>query len=95
MLFMVIERIKGDNLDLVGERFKEKGRMLPEGVVYHTSWMEAEFTVPVRLGQSTRCYQLMEAENKELLGEWTKHWEDLVEFEIVPVVTSAEFWKDL
>jgi hypothetical protein len=93
MLFMVIERIKGDNLDLVAERFKEEGRMLPGGVVYHASWMESPFSVPVGMGRPTRCYQLMEADNVEMLGEWTKHWDDLVEFEIVPVVTSAEFWK--
>jgi hypothetical protein len=34
----------------------------------------------------------MEAERVELLEEWVARWEDLVEFEIVPVVTSAEFW---
>lgn len=82
---MVIERYKHGDAKLVGERFKQKGRMLPEGVTYHASWMEAG---------GARCYQLMEAANQDLLNEWTSHWDDLVEFEIVPVVTSAEFWKE-
>ncbi|MFZ0818661.1 MAG: DUF3303 family protein [Candidatus Acidiferrales bacterium] len=85
MLFMVIERYKHGDAKLVGERFKQKGRMLPEGVVYHASWMTPD---------GATCYQLMEAPNRESLNEWTSKWDDLVEFEIVPVVTSAEFWKE-
>jgi len=85
MLFMVIERFKAGKVAAIGRRFKEKGRMLPEGVAYHASWVDAA---------GARCYQVMEAPNAELLNEWVSRWEDLVEFEIVPVVTSAEFWKD-
>ena len=57
--------------------------MLPEGVIHHASWMTPS---------GEKCFQLMEAPNRESLNEWTSKWEDLVEFEIVPVVTSAEFW---
>ena len=57
--------------------------MLPEGVTYHASWID-----PAR----SRCFQLMEAVNAELLGLWASHWEDLVDFEIIPVVTSSDFW---
>jgi hypothetical protein len=84
MLFMVIERFKGGDSKLIGERFKQKGRMLPEGVTYHASWMEPH---------GARCFQIMEAANAALLKEWVGRWKDLVEFEIVPVATSEEFWK--
>ena len=83
MLFMVIERFRIGNTKAIGERFAREGRMLPEGVVYHASWVDATHG---------RCFQIMEAERAELLEEWVRHWQDLVEFEIVPVVTSAEFW---
>ncbi len=84
MLFMVIERFKEGGTEAIGERFARDGRMLPPGVVYHVSWVDAA---------GGRCFQIMEAESAESLTEWTERWEDLVEFEIVPVVTSVEFWK--
>ena len=83
MLFMVIERFKNGDAAAVGERFRRAGRMMPEGLVYHASWVDAS---------GACCYQIMEAARAEILSEWTRQWEDLVEFEIVPVVTSAEFW---
>jgi hypothetical protein len=83
MLFMVIERFKGGYPGPVGERFASFGRMLPEGVEYVTSWMEPS---------GGRCFQVMEAPDASALGEWTRRWDDLVEFEVVPIVTSAEFW---
>jgi len=85
MLFMVIERFKQD-ATLVGERFRQSGRMLPDGVVYHASWVEPE---------GGRCFQIMGAPHPELLTRWTNHWDDLVDFEIVSVVTSTEFWANL
>jgi hypothetical protein len=85
MFFMVIERFRDGDNKAIGERFARNGRMLPHGVVYHVSWVDA-------LGG--RCFQVMEAEGVELLTEWASRWEDLVEFEIVPVVTSAEFWAN-
>ena len=84
MLFMVIERFRNGASKAIGERFAREGRMLPPGVVYHVSWVDAT---------GLRCFQIIEAERAELLAEWTERWEDLVDFEIVPVVTSAEFWK--
>ena len=83
MLFMVIERFRNGETRAIGERFAREGRMLPAGVVYHVSWVDAA---------AGRCFQVMEAERVELLEEWVARWEDLVEFEVVPVVTSAEFW---
>jgi hypothetical protein len=84
MLFMVIERFKDRDAKLIGERFERYGRMLPVGVAYHSSWVDAV---------GGRCFQIMEADRVELLTDWVGRWEDLVEFEIVPVVTSAEFWS--
>lgn len=93
MLFMVIERFREDpdsgrtwqaTTALVGERFKQKGRMLPEGVTYVESWMEPD---------GTKCFQIMEAANRELLDKWMSGWNDLVEFEVVPVVTVEKFWE--
>jgi hypothetical protein len=57
--------------------------MLPEGVVYHASWMTAD---------GARCFQLMEAPRRELLDAWVERWRDLVDFEIVAVIPSSEFW---
>jgi hypothetical protein len=83
MLFIVIEHFQKGKLSLVAERFQRQGRMLPDGIVYHASRVEPS-------GQ--RCFQIMEAPSGELLEVWIPRWSDLMDFEIVPVLTSAEFW---
>jgi hypothetical protein len=83
MLFMVIERYRAGNPGAVGERFRARGRMSPDDVLWRGSWLNETGSV---------CYQLMEAPDRDALVGWTMHWEDLVEFEIVPLSTSAEFW---
>jgi hypothetical protein len=83
MFFMVIEHFKPDSIELIGERFHRSGRMLPEGVIYHASWVEPS---------GARCFQIMEAASPDLLRSWASQWDDLIDFEIVPVQTSAEFW---
>ncbi len=82
---MVIERFKPDSLKQIGERFRRSGRMLPEGVAYHASWVDSA---------GTRCFQIMDAPQRELLDLWISRWDDLVDFEIVPVETSADFWAE-
>jgi hypothetical protein len=84
MLFMVIERFKSGDTKSIGERFARDGRMLPPGVAYQVSWVDAA---------GGRCFQIMEADRAEMLQDWVSRWNDLVEFEIIPVVTSAEFWS--
>ena len=80
MLFMVIERFRGhDAAAAVHRRFREKGRMLPAGLKYLDSWME---------DNHSRCFQLMECDDMRLFEEWTARWNDLVDFEIVPVRIS-------
>lgn len=86
MLFMVIERFKDCNVNSVGERFRPSRRMMPEGVHYHASWVDAA---------GARCFQVMEAPNPEMLHLWVSRWHDLVEFEIVPIQTSSDFWSSL
>lgn len=81
MLFMVIERFKNRNAAPVYERYRQKGRMMPDGLSYIDSWVEPDFA---------RCFQLMECDDPHLLQQWTSHWHDLVDFEIVPVVTSKD-----
>ena len=81
MLFMVVERFKNRDAEAVYRRFRARGRMLPDGLKYVESWTEATFE---------RCFQLMECEDPRLFGEWVSRWEDLVEFEIVRVLSSTE-----
>ncbi|HXZ27080.1 MAG TPA: DUF3303 family protein [Terriglobales bacterium] len=83
MLFMVIERFTPENLKRVGERFQAKGRMMLEDVLYHASWLEPD---------GSRCFQVMEAPSRERLEAWADRWNDLMEVEILPVLTSADFW---
>jgi hypothetical protein len=77
MLFMVIERFRDQNAKAVYSRFHEKGRLMPEGVEFVSSWVTAD------LG---RCFQVMECDDITLLQRWVAEWSDLIEFEIVPVV---------
>ena len=81
MLFMVIERFKNHDAVAIYRRLRDEGRMMPEGLKYVGSWVEPNFE---------RCFQLMECDNPDLFRQWTKRWDDLMEFEIVPVVTSQE-----
>ena len=84
MLFMVIESFKNQNAKAVYKRFQEQGRMMPEGLKYIDSWVEANFN---------RCFQLMECDDPLLFQQWILEWQDLMEFEIVPVTTSPETKK--
>jgi Protein of unknown function (DUF3303) len=84
MLFMVIERFRDGNPKAVGERFARNGRMMPGGIEYRASWLDEA---------GTCCFQIVEAPHQELLRTWINRWDDLVEFEVVPVVTSSEFWS--
>ena len=80
MLYMIIEDFRGDPAP-VYRRFREQGRLAPEGLRYVASWVTADLQ---------RCYQVMECEDRALLQRWIDQWKDLVDFEVVPVVSSAE-----
>ena len=79
MRYMVIERFK--DTPAIYRRFAEKGRMMPEGLEYVSSWIDADLKI---------CWQLMRAEDESLFQRWIDNWKDLMDFEIVPVRTSSE-----
>jgi hypothetical protein len=81
MLYMVVERFKEEAAPKIYQRFREKGRMMPDGLEYISSWIDHDFKI---------CYQLMRTEDASLFPCWTDNWKDLMDFEIVPVRTSAE-----
>jgi hypothetical protein len=80
MLLMVVERFAPGRLAEVYRVVRERGRMLPDGLVYVDSWVSASLDV---------CFQLMACDDPVLLQEWTARWGGLAEIEIVPVVQSA------
>jgi len=81
MLYVVIEKFRGGNPLPVYRRFRDQGRLAPEGLRYVASWVTEDLT---------RCYQIMECADRSLLDEWVSRWEDLVEFEVIPALTSAD-----
>lgn len=81
MLYMIVERFHPGQAPAVYRRARDRGRMLPPGLTYVSSWVEPDFA---------RCFQLMECEDRALIDRWIAEWADLVDFEVVPVITSAE-----
>jgi len=81
MLYLVIEKFKNGDASLVYSRYRQKGRLAPDGLKYISSWVTTDIA---------RCYQIMECEDPRLLDQWIAEWSDLVDFEIIPVITSAE-----
>lgn len=81
MLYMVIETFRNRDAVSVYRRFRDRGRMTPDGVTYVSSWVDERLE---------RCYQVMETDDRGLLEEWMSKWRDLVDFEVHPVMTSKE-----
>jgi uncharacterized protein DUF3303 len=81
VLYMIIEHFRNDDPVPVYRRFREQGRLAPEGLQYVSSWVDE------KLG---RCFQLMETSKVEYLDQWLANWNDIVEFEVFPVITSQE-----
>ena len=79
--YMIIERFRDGDAVPVYRRFRERGRMAPEGLTYLSSWVTDDMT---------RCYQIMEAPDRAMLEEWMANWRDLVEFEVQEVISSRE-----
>ena len=80
MLFMVIEHFRNGDARPVYRRFRDRGRLAPEGLRYVASWVTEDLR---------RCYQVMECDDPALLDQWMAQWEDLVDFDVLPVQTSA------
>ena len=78
-LYMIVEHYK--NAPEIYRRFREQGRMAPDGLTYLSSWVDEKIE---------RCFQLMETDDSSLLEAWMRNWRDLVDFEVHPVMTSKE-----
>jgi hypothetical protein len=78
---MIVERFRNGDPAPVYERFRARGRLAPEGLTYIDSWVTADLE---------RCYQIMECDDFDLLRQWMDAWRDLVDFEVHPVISSAE-----
>jgi uncharacterized protein DUF3303 len=79
--FMVIEHFRDGDPVPVYRRFRDRGRLAPDGLTYVASWVEASMA---------RCYQVMETADRALLDQWLANWADIVEFEVCEVITSAQ-----
>ena len=81
MLFMVIEHFRNGDARPVYDRFRKRGRLAPDGLEYVSSWVTSDLKL---------CYQVMRCDDRALLDEWIASWNDIVEFEVIPVITSEE-----
>jgi hypothetical protein len=81
MQFVIIERFRGGDPVPVYRRFRDRGRMAPEGLTYVSSWVTQDLTT---------CYQIMECDDRKLLDQWLANWKDIVDFEVIPAMTSAQ-----
>lgn len=81
MLYIIIERFRGGDPVPVYRRFRDCGRMAPDGLQYVSSWVAQDLCT---------CYQIMECADRQLLDAWMANWQDIVDFEVIPVVTSTE-----
>jgi len=79
--YMVVENFRGGDAKPVYRRFRDQGRLAPDGLGYVSSWVDEDFT---------KCFQIMECEDRALLDEWIANWNDLVDFEVYPIMTSRE-----
>jgi hypothetical protein len=80
-LYMIVEHFKNGDAVPVYRRFRDSGRLAPEGLRYISSWVDESFQC---------CYQLMATEDRALLDAWISNWGDLVDFEVHPVISSSE-----
>ena len=81
MRYMIIEHFRDGDPRPVYRRFRDAGWLAPDGLTYVSSWVTSDLR---------HCYQVMECEDRRLLDEWMAQWRDLVDFECIPVITSAE-----
>jgi hypothetical protein len=81
MLFMIVERFKNGDAAPVYKRFRERGRLAPDGLSYVASWVDTKME---------RCYQVMETDDRALIDQWLANWADIVECDVIPVITSTE-----
>jgi len=81
MQFVIVERFRGGDPVPVYRRFRDRGRLAPDGLRYVNSWVSEDLTC---------CYQVMECDDRALLDQWLANWSDIVDFEVIPAISSAE-----
>ncbi len=54
---------------------------MPQGLQYINSWIDFKIST---------CYQVMETESEEKIHQWIMNWNDLADFEVIPVISSEE-----
>jgi hypothetical protein len=81
MLYLVVEHFRGGDAVPVYRRFRDRGRLMPDGIEYRGSWVTKDLR---------RCFQVMECDDPGLLEQWMANWNDITDFDVIPVMTSAE-----
>jgi hypothetical protein len=81
VLYMIVEHFRNDDPIPVYRRFRDRGRLAPEGLQYVASWVDDKLE---------RCFQIMETADRSLIDEWIMNWRDIVEFDVFPVISSHE-----
>ena len=81
MQYMIVESFRNADPVPVYRRFREQGRLAPEGLSYLSSWVDVTLQ---------KCFQLMETDDPSLIDTWISSWQDIVDFEVYPVVSSSE-----
>ena len=86
MLYLIIENFRNGDAVPIYRRFRDSGRMMPDGLRYVASWVTADLR---------RCFQVMECEDPSLLAQWIARWDDLIDFDVSQIMTSAEAAKTI
>ncbi|MCB9081664.1 MAG: DUF3303 family protein [Lewinellaceae bacterium] len=81
MLYLIIEKFYPGKVKELYQRLDTEGRFLPDGVTYVGSWIDENIET---------CYQVMDSPSREKLQEWMDHWAGYCEWEVMPVITSAQ-----
>jgi hypothetical protein len=79
VLYMIVENFKNGDPIPVYRRFRDRGRLAPDGLHYVSSWVDERLQ---------RCFQIMETADRDLLDQWIMNWSDIVEFDVFPVMSS-------
>ena len=78
---MIVEHFKNGDPVPIYQRFRQLGRLAPDGLQYISSWVDEKLE---------RCFQLMESPDVNHIDKWMANWTDIVEFEVYPVISSQE-----
>ena len=81
MLYMVVEHFRDGDPVPVYRRFRDRGRLAPDGLQYVSSWVDEKLAT---------CFQLMETDDRDVLDQWMANWNDIVEFEVYAVMSSKD-----